>query len=267
MDEYYVYVLIDPRNNEEFYYGKGKGSRKDMHKWDESDSEKAQRIAAIHKAKLEPIVRVIACELSEEYALLVEKTLLWKLGRNLTNQATGSYARHFRPHYTLHTELPRFDFQCGLYYYNVGEGPTRNWDDYVKYGFISAGQQVRFRDAMLGFKEGDIIAAYFKRKGFVGIGKIIARAKPIRDVILNGKPLLDHKLRATGMKSNKDSDEKCEYVATVKWLRKVDRAKAHFKKRAGIYTTTHVRASLNGQPETKAFLNDKFEIDIDEYLI
>jgi hypothetical protein len=29
--EYYVYVYIDPRNFEEFYYGKGKASRKDAH--------------------------------------------------------------------------------------------------------------------------------------------------------------------------------------------------------------------------------------------
>ena len=28
---YYVYVYIDPRNFEEFYYGKGKGSRKEAH--------------------------------------------------------------------------------------------------------------------------------------------------------------------------------------------------------------------------------------------
>lgn len=31
MDDYYVYVYIDPRNYEEFYYGKGKGSRKNAH--------------------------------------------------------------------------------------------------------------------------------------------------------------------------------------------------------------------------------------------
>ncbi len=29
MNDYYVYVYIDPRNREEFYYGKGVGSRKD----------------------------------------------------------------------------------------------------------------------------------------------------------------------------------------------------------------------------------------------
>ena len=36
MDEYYVYVYIDPRNFHEFYYGKGKGSRKDAHLLDSS---------------------------------------------------------------------------------------------------------------------------------------------------------------------------------------------------------------------------------------
>ena len=29
MNSYYVYVYIDPRNFEEFYFGKGKGSRKE----------------------------------------------------------------------------------------------------------------------------------------------------------------------------------------------------------------------------------------------
>jgi hypothetical protein len=41
MNNYYVYVYIDPRNLEEFYYGKGKGSRKTAHIFDVSDSEKA----------------------------------------------------------------------------------------------------------------------------------------------------------------------------------------------------------------------------------
>jgi len=48
MSEYYVYVYIDPRNFEEFYYGKGKGSRKDDHLFEDSDSEKAKRIKAIN---------------------------------------------------------------------------------------------------------------------------------------------------------------------------------------------------------------------------
>jgi uncharacterized protein len=74
MSEYYVYVYIDPRNFEEFYFGKGKGSRKDAHLMDATDNEKTQRIQAIHEAGEEPIIRVIARDLSEHDAFLIEKT-------------------------------------------------------------------------------------------------------------------------------------------------------------------------------------------------
>lgn len=265
-NDYYVYVYIDPRNYEEFYFGKGKGSRKDAHLSDDSDSEKSRRIAAIHKEGLEPIVRVIARELSEHDALLVEKTLLWKLGRQLTNISSGHYADKFRPHNTLHTLLTGFDYQCGLYYYNVGEGSHRNWDDYVQFGFISAGQGLRWRDAMLGFHQGDVVAAYLKGFGFMGIGQLTSRAKPIREIAINGKPLLSHNLRCPNMADNADSNDLCEYVATVKWIRTVDRTDAKWKAKAGIYTTTHVRASLDGQPATIAFLEEVFDVNVREHV-
>ena len=43
-NNYYVYVYIDPRNLEEFYYGKGKDNRKKAHVNDASDSEKTKII-------------------------------------------------------------------------------------------------------------------------------------------------------------------------------------------------------------------------------
>ena len=60
--EYYVYVYIDPRNFEEFYYGKGKGNRKEAHLFEDSDSEKSNRIKEITKEGLKPIIKVIAKE-------------------------------------------------------------------------------------------------------------------------------------------------------------------------------------------------------------
>jgi uncharacterized protein len=83
--DYYVYVYIDPRNYEEFYYGKGTMDRKYAHLQDESDNKKTERIKEIRDAGLEPIIKVIARGLTQHDALLVEKTLIWKLGRNLTN--------------------------------------------------------------------------------------------------------------------------------------------------------------------------------------
>ncbi|HEV3417199.1 MAG TPA: GIY-YIG nuclease family protein, partial [Pirellulales bacterium] len=81
MSDFYVYVYIYPRNLEEFYYGKGRGSRKGAHLVDKSDSAKSRRIAEIRKEGLAPLIRVIARGLTEAEALLVEKTLLWKLGK------------------------------------------------------------------------------------------------------------------------------------------------------------------------------------------
>lgn len=267
VNEYYVYVYIDPRNHEEFYYGKGKGSRKDAHLSDSSDSEKARRIDAIKKAGLEPIVRVIARGLSEHDALLVEKTLLWKLGRLLTNVSSGHYSDKFRPHNTLHSLLTGFDYQCGIYYYNVGEGKYRIWEDYAEFGFISAGRGQRWRDAILGFNVGDVVAAYLKGKGFVGLGLVTSRAKPIRDVVIGSKPLLSCNLKCRNMAHNAESDDDCEYVAIVRWLKTVDRIDAKWIANGGIYTTTHVRASLDGQPATIAFLEESFGLNLRGHVV
>jgi len=62
--EYYVYVYIDPRNHEEFYYGKGRGSRMNAHlRQEEADTEKTKRIEQIRKAGSEPRIKVIATNL------------------------------------------------------------------------------------------------------------------------------------------------------------------------------------------------------------
>jgi hypothetical protein len=148
-NSYYVYVYIDPRNFEEFYYGKGKGDRKNAHLQDTKDTEKTRRIKAITDAGLQPIIRVIAAGLTEADAFLIEKTLIWKLGRNLTNASSGRFSESFRPHDSFHKLLPGFDFQNGIYYVNVGECSYRVWEDCRKYGFLSAGQGTQWRDQIL----------------------------------------------------------------------------------------------------------------------
>lgn len=267
MRDYYVYVYIDPRNHEEFYYGKGTGSRKDAHLSDASDSTKAKRISEIKRAGLEPIIRVIARGLSEDEAFLVEKTLLWKLGKWTTNIATGHFADKFRPHDTLHKELSGFDYQNGIYYYNVGEGTHRNWDDYVQFGFISAGQGTKWRDAMISFNPGDVFFAYLKRHGFVGVGRIKTEARMIRDTRINGKSLLSLPLRCKGMKDNSDSDNLSEYVCLVEWTKTVSREQAKRRSKPKLFTTPLIRASLDGQPETVSFIEDQFGIDIRDMLV
>jgi hypothetical protein len=155
----------------------------------------------------------------------------------------------------------------GLYYYNIGEGPHRNWDDFLKFGFISTGQGVRWRDAMLGFNPGDVIAAYLKKYGFVGIGRIKTRAKMIRDVRIDTKDLLSFSLHCQNMGDNYNSPELSEYVCKVQWLKAVPRNQAKWRSTPKLYTTTHVRASLDRQPNTVSFLEEEFGIKIRKMII
>jgi len=263
MNNYYVYVYIDPRNLEDFYYGKGKGSRKNAHLFDKSDSDKVKRILAIRKEGLEPIIRVVAANLTEKEALLVEAAFLWKMGRFTDNIVGGHYLKNFRPLNSLHKEIKVFDYNNGLFYYNVGEGEHRNWDDYRKFGFISAGQETRFREAMLGFSPGDIFVAYLKGYGFVGVGKIIKNAERINKVTLTEGKLLEQKLKCKNMSGNSEDAKKSEYVCLVDWIATTTRANAKWKKRFGLYTTTHVRADLSKQQKTIDFINENFNTDLE----
>lgn len=264
MNNYYVYVYIDPRNFEEFYYGKGQGSRKYAHLSDSSESKKSKRIAEIKKEGLEPIIRVIAKDLDEKESLLIEKTLLWKLGKWTENIATGHFANKFRPKNTLYRELPGFDFQNGIYFYNIGEGPHRSWSDYIKYGFISAGQGYKWRDSMLGFSVGDIIFAYTSGYGYIGIGIVETKAKRINEVKIINKSLLDLKLKCKNMSDNEDDIEKSEYVCLVKWIKTLPFKKAIWKSK--LFVSRLVRASMEDQQPTINFLEKSFDIKLKNIL-
>jgi hypothetical protein len=105
---YYVYALIDPRDNRIFYVGKGTGDRVYQHAryakkvGPESRAElKLGLIQEIHRAGLDVRVELIRHRLSEETAFEVEAAVLDTLelaGLELTNLVAGQgIARAWRP--------------------------------------------------------------------------------------------------------------------------------------------------------------------------
>ncbi|BCU77971.1 hypothetical protein [Luteolibacter sp. LG18] len=93
----YVYRLVDPRNGETFYVGKGKGNRVFRHaaaaleKADEEEiggAPKYDRILAIRNAHLQVIHVIHRHELSDEAAFEVEAALI-DAYPGLTNQQGG----------------------------------------------------------------------------------------------------------------------------------------------------------------------------------
>ncbi|HZW38529.1 MAG TPA: GIY-YIG nuclease family protein [Ignavibacteriaceae bacterium] len=263
---YYVYVYIDPRNNEEFYYGKGSGKRKEAHLRAKYDSEKSKIIRAIRKEGIEPIIRVIAKDLTEKEAFLVEKTLLWKLGKTLVNKSTGNFSRKFRPHNTMHKKLPLFDFKNDIYFVNVGEDKSklRSWEDCTKYGFLSAGQNKKYSDPIRTLESGDIVVAYLKGKGYVGIGKVLEKACRINDFKFKGKSLRDYKINSNIF--NNADNENSDYAVKVKWIKKVMKEDAISVEGKELFTSRLVKSSLKNQENTIIHLEKSFGLNFTKLL-
>ena len=164
----------------------------------------------------------------------------------------------------MHRELSAFDFQNGIYYVNVGEGAHRNWDDCHRLGFLSAGQGPQWRDQILDLAEGDIVVAYLKGKGYVGVGRVLARAVRYLDFRHEGRLLQELDLAAPDMLENADDLANSEYVVRVEWIAAVPRSEAKWQSNAGLFTTQLVRASLDRQPITITFIEKAFGVRLQE---
>ncbi len=269
-EEYYVYVYIDPRNYEEFYFGKGKGNRKSSHLSDNDDNEKTKRIKDIKKEGLDPIIKVIAKDLTEHEAFLIEKTLIWKLGKSLTNISSGHFSEKFRPHNTMHLDLAYFDYKNGLYYVNVGECETRVWEDCKKYGFLSAGQAPKFSDPLKTLEIGDIVVAYLKLEknlgGYVGIGRVKEKAVGVNDFKIDNKPLNNYQLECNGIYTNSDN-ENSEYLVKIDWIKSVERKEGKWKSKSSLFTSQLIKASLQNQQVTIDFLEQEFDISFNTLML
>ncbi len=80
---YYVYILIDPRDDSIFYVGKGMGQRLLAHGYEAvlkaglgPRSGKVARIREIRASGHEPRIDVVRHGLNEEEALLIEAALI-----------------------------------------------------------------------------------------------------------------------------------------------------------------------------------------------
>ena len=96
---YYVYKLIDPRNGNVFYVGKGQGNRifdhvngilpkEDLEEWQDDESEKIQTIREIRGEGLEVIHLIHRHHLDRDTALEVEAALIDAYS-GLTNVVSG----------------------------------------------------------------------------------------------------------------------------------------------------------------------------------
>ena len=147
----------------------------------------------------------------------------------------------------------------GFWYFNVGDGETRTWEDNVKYSFICAGQGKWYSDALKRFSIGDHFFAYMKDHGYVGYGKILSEPVMIKDfkVNVNGREeyLLDQQLKASNPQKNKDDPELSNYAMKVEWIKTFERDNA--RTYIGIFANQNVVCKLRDE-QTVEFLKNEF---------
>lgn len=89
----YVYLYIDPRDDQPFYVGKGKGNRLLAHLNAKAETEKVKRIAELRKLGKEPVIEILKYGLTEREAFLVESAAIELIGVDrLTNLVKGHHA-------------------------------------------------------------------------------------------------------------------------------------------------------------------------------
>lgn len=90
--KHYVYRLVDPRNGETFYVGKGEGDRVLHHGWEalapDAPTEKLRRITEIRESGGDVMLVIHRYGMDHDTALMLEAALI-EAYRNLTNLVSG----------------------------------------------------------------------------------------------------------------------------------------------------------------------------------
>jgi hypothetical protein len=117
------------------------------------------------------------------------------------------------------------------YYVNFFPCEWRDWDDAVRYGFVSGGHGPKFRDAMLRLEPNDRIWVNVPGQGYVGAGIVEASAVPVNEFLVTDDkgqkvPITKAPHKATDIDGEVDDPDNAEYVAKVRWLKTVPLSQA-----------------------------------------
>jgi hypothetical protein len=151
----------------------------------------------------------------------------------------------------------------------VGENEQRNWDDMVRFGFVSAGHGEKYRKAMENLFEGARVWAAIPKSratggasGYVGVGRVLAPAVAVTEFDVEVDGTITNILNVPDLKAPKmdwdaDDPELCEYLVRVEWLDARPREEALWEK--GMFANQNVVVKLR-QPFTLQRLGEHFNL-------
>ena len=108
----------------------------------------------------------------------------------------------------------------GEYYVSYGGG--RSWDDARSLGFISGGGGPFYSGTLQMLSPGDRIWVNIPGKGYVGVGLVTEKRRPITEFEVNTpggrRPALDVISDPSGIREYANDPDKREYAVRVEWL-------------------------------------------------
>jgi hypothetical protein len=141
----------------------------------------------------------------------------------------------------------------------------RKWENSKKFGFISGGQSIKWKNQICKVEIGDIICAYVTGYGFVGIGECISAPQPIKEFKTKDKKYLKGVDLITPtyiMELNISDMGLCDYAFGVKWFDGLtfpkEKAKSVVGKNLGI--TQHIRTDLAKNKIKMKFIQEAFDV-------
>jgi hypothetical protein len=116
----------------------------------------------------------------------------------------------------------------GEYYVSFGDGETRRWSDARQHGYIAAGGGSWYSKTLEMLEVGGRIWVNVPGRGYVGVGIVLEKAKPITEFMLSddsGKQVPIKQIVTTTPDTNKPEDQ-LEYYVRVNWIKTVSLDKA-----------------------------------------
>lgn len=118
----------------------------------------------------------------------------------------------------------------GEFCVSFGDERSRNWDDAVRYGYISGGGGSWYSKTLRRLNPGDRVWVNIPGRGYVGVGRVVEAVQPASEFRVttdSGEQLaMDVLKHGSQYKETADDPELSEYFVRVQWLHTVPAAKA-----------------------------------------
>lgn len=129
----------------------------------------------------------------------------------------------------------------GEFYHSFGVDEQRNWDDAIKYGFISAGGGVWYSGTLYNLEPGNRVWVNIPHTGYVGVGEVIESAQLCKDAEfeIDGERIPFYNitdLKGEYLKGVEGTD--AEHLVKMRWQHTVPMAEAVHE--SGFFGNQHI---------------------------